>query len=82
MAVSVVVGIASVFRALWLRSVRFVGCYPSISLGGFLVIVVLVWVFTFARMRARAVNAEDQRDSVSWQFTKYKEQHEILQKDN
>lgn len=80
--VSVVIGIASVFRALWLRSVKFVGNYPNIALGGFLVAITLVWVVTFVRMRARAVIAEDQRDSITWQFSRYKEQHEIIHKDN
>ena len=58
------VGLTSLSFAIWRLSVRWVGKYPSIALGGFLVAAFFVWFLTFVSMRSRAVIAEDQRDSI------------------
>lgn len=73
--VSVFGGIVSLSLALWRFLTRWVGNYPSIALGGFLVALFLVWLVTFMSMRARAVSAEAQRDSIAWKYTEFKEQH-------
>lgn len=65
--------VLSLLRALWRRMVRFVGMYPNIALGGGLVIIAVVWVLTFASMRAKTVGAEHQRDSLSYELSKYTE---------
>ena len=63
--------VLSLLRALWRRMVRFVGMYPNIALGGALVLNAVVWVLTFAHMRARAVGAESQRDSLHYELSKW-----------
>lgn len=72
---SMILGAASLFLALWRLLSRCVGRYPSFALGAFLSLVFLVWLVTFMTMRARATGAEAQRDSISWQFSEFKEQH-------
>lgn len=72
---SVVMGAASIIRAVWLRMTRWVGNYPSIALGFFIVAALAIWLGTFTLMRARAVGAEEQRDSISYLYTSFKEQH-------
>ena len=71
----VLMGLLSLFRAMWRFMSRQVGKYPSVALGGFLVAVFLVWLLTFASMRARAVGAEEQRDSISYQYSFFKTSH-------
>lgn len=72
---AVFVGIGSLLFALWRFLSRQVGRYPSFALGSFLVAILLVWVLTFVRMRARAVGAEEQRDSLSYQYSYFKASH-------
>lgn len=71
----VVIGLLSLFRAAWRFMTRQVGNYPSIALGGFLVAFFLVWLLTFASMRARAVSAEDRCCSIAYEYKLFKEQH-------
>ena len=73
--VSLFVGAASLFRALWRVIVRAVGRHPSIAVCAFLAAVFFAWLLTFMTMRARAVSAEAQRDSLAWQYTAFKESH-------
>jgi hypothetical protein len=56
--------------------VRFTGKYPNIVLGAAIVVVALVWVITFASMRARAVGAEHQRDSLSYELSKFTQMYD------
>ena len=56
--------------------VRFTGNYPNIVLGASIVVAVLVWVLTFTSMRARAVGAEHQRDSLSYELSKFTEMYD------
>ena len=72
---ALLLGITSLFLAVWRRMSRWVGGNPSIALGGFLVTVFLAWLITFMAMRARAVGAEAQRDSLAWQYSEFKERH-------
>ena len=71
----IILGVVSVIAWLWRCLVRFVGNNPTIAIGGFAVVLVLTWVLTFVNMRARAVGAESQRDSIAWQYQNFKEQH-------
>lgn len=71
----VFVGMLSVLHALWRFLAKKVEKYPSFALGSFLVVSILVWMLTFVTMRARAVGAEEQRDSISYQYESFKEQH-------
>ncbi len=68
--------VLSLLRALWRRMVRFTGNYPNIVLGAAIVVVALVWVLTFASMRARAVGAEHQRDSLSYELSKFTQMYD------
>ena len=71
----IILGIISIFAWLWRCACRFVGKYPNIALGGFIVIAVVVWLMTFVSMRVRAVGAEHQRDSIAWQYQDFKNRH-------
>ena len=68
--------VLSLLRALWRRMVRFTGNYPNIVLGTAIVVVALVWVLTFASMRARVVGAEHQRDSLSYELSKFTQMYD------
>jgi len=68
--------VLSLLRALWCRMVRFTGSYPNIVLGAAIVVVALVWVLTFASMRARVVGAEHQRDSLSYELSKFTQMYD------
>lgn len=68
-------GVLSVIRWLWRLLVGFVRREPAISVGAFVVMACLVWVVTFVSMRARAVGAEQQRDSISYEYSQFKESH-------
>lgn len=68
-------GFLSFLRWVWRLSVRAVAKYPNIALGGFIVLLVAVWLLTFVSMRTRAVGAEDALDSLSWEYSQFKEIH-------
>lgn len=68
--------VLSLLMALWRRMVRFTGNYPNIVLGAAIVVVALVWVLTFASMRARVVGAEHQRDSLSYELSKFTQMYD------
>lgn len=68
-------GIVSVVVWLWKCAVNAVERFPNIALGGFIVVTGIVWVLTFASMRAKAVGAEAERDSISWEYLHFKETH-------
>ena len=72
---AVFVGLGSLLLALWRFLSRQVGRYPSVALGAFLVAIFLVWMLTFVSMRARAVGAECERDSLSWLYLSFKQNH-------
>jgi hypothetical protein len=48
---------------------------PKVTLCAFVVIAALVWLLTFVKMECRAVGAENQRDSIAWQYQDFKEKH-------
>jgi hypothetical protein len=68
-------GIASVLVWLWNLSVRWVARNPHIALGGFLLVLCVLYVVMSAQNRAIRVGLESQRDSIEWQFTSFKESH-------
>lgn len=68
--------VLSLLRALWRRMVRFTGNYPNIVLGAAIVVAVLVWVLTFTSMRAKVVGAEHQRDSLSYELSKFTQKYD------
>ena len=68
--------VLSLLRALWRRVVKFVGMYPNIAVSIALVVIALVWVLTFASMRVRAVGAEHQRDSLSYELSKFTQMYD------
>ena len=70
-----ILGIVSILVWIWRVCCRFVGKYPNVALGGFIVIVFIVWMLTFVKMRTRAVGAEHQRDSIAWQYQNFKTSH-------
>lgn len=72
---AVTFGLTSIVVHLWRKACGFVGKYPNIALGGFIVITGIVWLLTFVSMRSRAVGAECQRDSIAWKYKEFKEQH-------
>ena len=72
---SVVCGVFSFLLYVWRSVCRFIGKYPNIALGGFIAIAAIVWLLTFVKMRHRAVSAEEQRDSIAWQYTDFKQNH-------
>ena len=71
----IVFGFLSIIVWVWQRICRFVSKYPNIALGTFIVLIMLVWLFTFVSMRTRAVGAESQRDSISYEFHLFKKNY-------
>ena len=71
--------VLSLLRALWRRIVKFVGMYPNIAVGAALVIMALIWMFTFASMRAKTVSAEHQRDSLSYELSKFTQMYDTTE---
>ena len=72
---AVVFGLWSLLVHAWRASVSWVGRYPNIALGGFIVVAVLIFVLMFARNRAKVLGLESQRDSIAWQYQAFKESH-------
>ena len=67
-----ILGFVSILRAFWRALVVFVGNNPKVAIGGTIVIAFIVWLVTFASMRARVVGAESQRDSISYTYYQFK----------
>lgn len=72
---AVVFGLTSIVVHLWRCACKFIGKYPNIALGSFIVITAMIWLLTFVSMRARAVGAEQQRDFIAWQYQDFKNNH-------
>lgn len=68
-------GFVSLLVYLWKQCCCFVRSFPDIALGMFIVISFLAWLITFVYMRSRTVTAENQRDSIAWQYHNFKEKH-------
>lgn len=68
-------GILSVIVWLWKRACSWVGKYPNVALGGFICVVVIMFVLMFANNRAKVMGLEAQRDSISYQYQEFKESH-------
>ena len=72
---AIILGVVSLAVHSWRLLCRFIGRNPNIALGTFIVIAVLAWLLTFVSMRARATSAENQRDSIAWQYQDFKTSH-------
>lgn len=72
---SIILGIVSLLVYLWKQAAKFIGKYPNFALGGFIVIGSVIWILTFVSLKAKAVGAESQRDSISYEFSQFKEEH-------
>lgn len=72
---AVVFGLTSIVVHLWRKACRFVGKYPNIALGAFIVVVASVWLVMFASNRATIKGLEHQRDSIAWQYDNFKSSH-------
>lgn len=71
----ILLGIVSIFVWLWKCAVRWVGKYPQIALGAFIVIVLLIWLLMYASKKATENGLTAQRDSIAWQYQNFKETH-------
>lgn len=67
-----ILGLFSIVRACWRNLIIFVSNNPKVTIISALVIVFIVWISTFTSMRAMAVGAECQRDSVSYELYMFK----------
>ena len=71
----ILLGIVSVFVWLWKSACKWVGRYPNIALGGFIVVACLIFLLMYAQNRAKTLGLEAQRDSIAWQYQNFKESH-------
>ena len=72
-------GLLSIIRAVWRACVGFVREYPNIALGGAIVICAIVWLLSFAQGRANLKTAEFQRDSLSYELSKYTQLYDAVE---
>lgn len=72
-------GLLSIIRWVWRTCVGFVREYPNIALGGAIVICFAVWMFTFAQGRASLKTAEFQRDSLSYELSKFTQAYDTVE---
>ena len=72
----VFLGILSIIRYLWRLFVAFVRRNPIIAIGGFVAVIIFTWLLTFVQMRSRAVGAEHQRDSLSYELSKFTQMYD------
>ncbi len=72
----VILGILSIIRYLWRLFVAFVRRNPIIAIGGFVAVIIFTWLLTFVQMRSRAVGAEHQRDSLSYELSKFTQMYD------
>lgn len=75
----IVNGIASLAVALWDLMVGFTSKYPKLMLMLSATLMFLIWLGTFVSLRTTAVAAEDQRDSISYQYGLLLDQMETVQ---
>lgn len=69
-------GIASILVWLWREFVELVRKNPKVFIIVFTILAILIWLFTFVSMRARAVGAEHQRDSISYELSKFTQMYD------
>ena len=72
----VIFGFLSVVRWLWQLFIAFVKKNTAIAIGGFLVVILLTWLLTFIQMRVQVVGTEHQRDSLSYELSKFTQMYE------
>lgn len=69
-------GTLSIIRYFWRLFVGFVRKNPVIAIVGFMVVIVITWLITFVQMCARAIGAEHQRDSMSYELSKFTQMYD------
>lgn len=67
----VILGLLSIIRWLWQFFIAFVKKNTAIAVGVFLVVILLTWLLTFMKMRVQVVGTEHQRDSLSYELSKF-----------
>lgn len=72
-------GLLSLIRGAWRACVGWVRNYPNIALGGAIVICVIVWLLSFAQGRASLKTAEFQRDSLSYELSKFTQAYDTVE---
>lgn len=71
----IILGVASIIRAIWRAMVGWVERYPNIALGAFIVFALLLWLVMYARNKAIETGLTAQKDSIAWQYQDFKEKH-------
>ena len=71
----IILGIISIIVWLWRCAVNCVKQNPQIALCAFLIVVFLVWLVMYASSKAERLGAEEQRDSIAWQYQEFKQLH-------
>lgn len=66
-----VTGILSLIRWLWRLLVKAVGSYPSVTIVVALGACIVIFLATYTSGRAKLVSAEYQRDSLSYELSKF-----------
>lgn len=72
----IIFGFISILVWLWREFVAMVRNNPKFFIIAFAILAVLIWLFTFVSMRARAVGAEHQRDSISYELSKFTQMYD------
>ena len=66
-----VTGILSLIRWLWRLLVKAVGNYPAVAIVAALGACIVIFLATYTSGRAKLVSAEYQRDSLSYELSKF-----------
>ena len=72
-------GLLSLIRGVWRTCVGSVRDYPDIALGGAIVICFAVWILTFAQARVGQKTLEYQRDSLSYELSKFTQAYDTVE---
>ena len=72
----IILGVLSVIRWLWRLLVKAVSCYPVVAIIVAVVTCAVVFLVTYTSSRVKIKTAEYQRDSVSYELTKFTQAYE------
>lgn len=72
----IILGILSVIRWLWRLLRKAVGDYPTSSIIIAVLLCIGIYLFMFVKGRARLVTAEHQRDSLSYELSKFTQMYD------
>ena len=71
-----ILGLLSLIRYLWRLLIESVTKYPKSTIIVGLMAILLVYGYTYTRMKAKLVAAEFNRDSISYRLSKYEAMYE------